>query len=360
MRFHHTFNLPSLIAALSACAAPQDGSPDDKPAHELAAPAPAAPSEVADPMASFARMVSGEWRVTYQSGTSMYDTYHWGPGKHSLRVMTHGDDAAGNPWRALGVVYWHPARRQLCTLGLNPYERSVSESTITVEGETTEAVSDLYQSGVRRKIVSRDTFDGPDRFHTTLLEEIDPGKLTPLVEWDYIRSRTLTPVRPLPAQNPPKPSEHLKALEPLLGRTWETRGEAKGDWATGAALHIQSTFEWIPYIDAIYARVLAPSKDGERTHLLDAYIFHHIGTDALRCLALSNRGGVYEGDIAVLDGGALQLDLKSYEGDRVVPYVVRFDFERDGTLRHRVWSLNGAERTLMLEVHHKKLEPMKE
>ena len=33
-------------------------------------------------------------------------------------------------------------------------------------------------------------------------------------------------------------------------------------------------------------------------------------------------GGVYEGDIAVLEGGALQLDLKGYEGDKVIPLVV--------------------------------------
>jgi hypothetical protein len=66
---------------------------------------------------------------------------------------------------------------------------------------------------------------------------------------------------------------------------------------------------------------------------------------------------VYEGYLTVLDGGALQLDLKGYEGDRVVPHIVRFDFEQDGTLRHRVWSLNGTERKLMLDVHHKELEP---
>ena len=73
------------------------------------------------------------------------------------------------------------------------------------------------------------------------------------------------------------------------------------------------------------------TKDAEPTHLLDAYVYHHTGANALRRLALSNRGGVYEGDITVLDGGALLLDLKGYEGDRVVPHGVRFDFEKDGT-----------------------------
>jgi hypothetical protein len=91
--------------------------------------------------------------------------------------------------------------------------------------------------------------------------------------------------------------------------------------------------------------------------LLDAYFYHHTGANSLRCLALSERGGVYEGDVTLLDGGALQLDLKGYEGDRVAPHVVRFDFEQNGILRHRVWSLKGTDRTLMLDAHHKKLVP---
>ncbi len=92
-------------------------------------------------------------------------------------------------------------------------------------------------------------------------------------------------------------------------------------------------------------------------HLLDAYIYHHTGTNKLRCLALSNRGAVYEGDVTVLEGGALQLDLKGYEGDRIVRHVVRLDFEPDGTVRLCVWSLKDADRTLLVDVHHRKLHP---
>ncbi len=80
-------------------------------------------------------------------------------------------------------------------------------------------------------------------------------------------------------------------------------------------------------------------------------------TDALRCLGLSNRGGVYQGDLTVLDGGALQLDLKVYEGDRAVPHVARFDLDHNGRLRTRVWSVEGAVRTLTLDLDHEKLEP---
>jgi hypothetical protein len=339
----------SLIAALSACTARQDKSPDTRPVQKPA------PAEVANPMASFARMVPGEWRRPALTRTSMFDTWHWGPGKHSMRVMTDGSDADGNPWRALQAVYWHADRKQVCLLGLEPFARGVAVGTIKFEGETADAVYDLYQTGGRRKMSLHWTFDGPDKYHATLLEATGTAGFKPLVEWDYVRSKTPTATRPRTAEVAPKPSERLKVLEALLGHTWE----AKGDWAAGDAFHIQSTFEWIPYADAIYARVLAPSKDGEPRHLLDAYFYHHTGANALRCLALSNQGGVYEGDLTVLEGGAVQIDLKGYEGDQVVAHVVRFDFEQDGTLRHRVWSRKGTERTLMLDVHHRKLEPKK-
>lgn len=355
MRFHHTRLALSLIAALSACTAVQDESSDAKPAQEPARPTPA---EVADPMASSARLVGGEWRLTFPSGTSMYTTSHWGPGKHSLRSMTHGSDAAGNPWRDLGVAYWHPGRKQVCMLGLSPWARGVSEGVIEDEGESWETAFDHFQTGEHRKLVARSVFDGPDKFRSALFEMTGPDVLTPMAEWDLVRYRTLTPMRPPTAREAGKPSEHLKALESFLGHTWETTGKAKGDWATGAAF--QSTFEWVPLADGIYARVLASSEGGEPAHLLDAYLYHHTGTGAPRCLALSNRGGVYEGDVAVLEGGNLQLDLKGYEGDQVVPHVVRFDFEKDGTLRNRVWSLEGTDRELMLDVHHKKVEPKKD
>jgi hypothetical protein len=43
--------------------------------------------------------------------------------------------------------------------------------------------------------------------------------------------------------------------------------------------------------------------------------------------------------------------------DQVLPHAVRFDFEHDRTLRQRVWSGEGTDRKLMLDVHHQQLEP---
>lgn len=347
MRLYHAFIALSLTAMLSARTAGQDKSPDARPAQKPA------PAKVADPMASFARLVSDEWRVTFQSGKSMFHTWHWGPGEHSIRRMTDGSGAVGEPWRALTVAYWHPGRKQVRLLGVEPVAKGVAEGTIKFDGDTADGVYDLYQAGGLRKLALRWAFDGPDKYRDTLLETTGPTGYTPINVLEQVRSKPPATSRPRTVEGQ-KPSKHLKALEPLLGHTWE----AKGEWAAGDALHIQTTFEWVPLADAIYARVVAPGKDDR--HLLDAYFYHHTGANALRGLALSNRGGVYEGDLTVLEGGALQLDLKGYEGDRVDRHVVRLDFEKDGTLRYRVWSLQGPERKLVLDVHHKKFKLKKD
>jgi hypothetical protein len=310
------------------------------------------PVENADPMASFARMVPGEWRQTARSGKSMFHTWHWGPGKHSVRRMTDGSGAGGEPWREVQVFYWHPGRKQIRLLGVSPFARGVSEGSITFEGDAARGVFDLHQTGALRKMGLSWTFDGPNKYRDTLLEATGPDGLKTLVKLEHVRTKPPAVPRP-PTVEGARPSERIRSLEPLLAHVWE----AKGAWADGVPFHARSTFEWVPLADAVYARVVAPGKDGE--HLLDAYLYHHTGAGVLRCLAVSGRGGVYEGDITVLDGGALHLDLKGSEGDRVVPLIVRLDFEKDGTMRQRVWSLTGAERTVRLDIHHKKLEPMK-
>ncbi|MFN0241795.1 MAG: hypothetical protein ACKVWV_02800 [Planctomycetota bacterium] len=351
MRLYPTSTALSLIAALFACTAAQSETPDAKPVHEPTR------ADAADPMASFARMVGREWKMTALAGTSTYDTWHWGPSKHSTRVMTDGSssDLIPEPWRGLQVFYWHPGRKQVCTLGLSPYDRGVSEGTIQFDGETADGVFDLYQTSGRRKMGLRWTFDGPDKYHDILLEETGPAGLEPVNGWDHFRSDGPPAPRATTTEKTPEPSAHPKVFGSLFGRMWES----KGDRASGDSLHFQTTFEYVPYADGIYVRVIAPTKEREPTHLLDAYLYHHTGMDKLRCLALSNRGGVHEGDVTVLDGGAVQLDLKGYEGDEVVPHVVRFDLESDGTLRSRVWSLAGSERTLLLDVHHKELATKK-
>lgn len=322
-----------LLAGLGAC------TPRPEP-H-----APSAPVAPVGPMAPFARMTPGEWRMTATSGNTMTDAWRPGPGGHSMRVMTDGQDAGGNPWLEMRVYYWHPGRRQVRMLGLNPYSRGVSEGAVRFEGDAAETISELHQVRGRRAIVQRWTFTGPDVYHDALLEATS-GPPSPLAEWDRVR----VPARPTPTTPPTSPTrpvappDRLKPLERLLDRTWQARDERTGG-------PIRTGVEWIPYADAVYTRVTVPGDSGD-VHVLDAYLYHHTGANVLRCLALSDTGGVYEGDIAVLEGGALQADLTGHEGDRTVRYEVRLDFEPDG-VRQRVWSVDGAARTPVLDLHHR-------
>lgn len=338
MRLYHPFLALCFTAVLFACTAAPDQGSDAKAVQKPMS------AEVADPMASFARLVGGEW-----SGLSALQTWHWGPGKHSMR----GGE--------LEVIYWHPGRKQVCLLSMHAdipaVGRGSGEGTMQFEGETVRGTLDLYQPRGLRKLAMRWVFEGPDKYRDTLLEDSGSGFKT-LAEWERLRVAKRLDAAPRAVGNASKLPEHLKAFESLLGSTWEAELRM-ADSVSGSTIHIQSTFAFVP--DYVYWRVLAPSRDGESAHLLDAFCFQEVRTSALRCLALSSHGGVYEGTMTVLEEGidrkALQLDLTGYEGDRIVPLIARFDFEKDETLRQRVWSFEGAERTLVIDVHHKKIEP---
>lgn len=336
MRPHRTPLALALVVALPACTAARDECRDVT----VEAPAPAA---VPGPMAGFARMIPGAWQVTFASGERGIDTWDWGPGKHSVR--------AG----ALEVFYWHPGRGQVCMLSLHPdipgVGRGVGEGTIRFDGDLAEGVFDLYQPPGLRKMGLRWSFAGPDEYRDTLLEESGAGGLGTLAEWVRVRVPRPTETPPHEVREAPTTSEHLKAFRPLLGGAWEALGDAAG----GSAAPLRATFAWIP--DYVHAQVHAPGQDGDgaSTHLLDAYVYEHVGTGALRCLALSHRGGVVEGDVTVLEGGALQLDLEAHERDRVDRLVVRLDLEDGATLRQRAWSVAGAERTPLFDVRLRRL-----
>lgn len=320
----------------------------------------AKPARIADPMEPFERMMPGEWQVTLQSGTSQFARWQWGPGGHSAIAQTFGMDAIGNPWRSLRVLYWHPGHKQIRLLGLHPFipeiGKGVSKGTIAFDGKTADGVFDLHQSGppheVVRKMGLRWTFDGPDLYRAKLLENAGAG-FKSLGEWAYVRSKSLSAFPPV-AEAASKPSGRFQIFETLVSHTWEARGH----WVGGTEFHVQSTFEWIPYVEAIHMRTIAHAEDGGPMHVLDAYIYSDIGADALHCLVLTDGGSVYEGDVTILEGRGLRIDLQGFENGDLVSRIVRFDFQKNGTLRHRVWAVEDQTRTSMLDVHHTKLRPM--
>lgn len=303
------------------------------------------PVEVSAPMTAFARLEAGEWRL----GTVHATTWRWGPGRHSIRAHRVGSDVDGNPWRELMIYYWRPDREQIHLLSFHPdipgIGRGVGEGTIEFDGDNATTSLELHQPPARRKLETRWTFDGPDKYRDVLLEDSGRGLAT-LAEWEYARSLERSPPPAPAADRVPTPSSNIRAFVPLLGQ-WEGR---KDDGAE----HVRSNFEWMEHLDVIALRVERASKADKPEHLLEAYFYHHVGYDELRCVAISASGGVYEGGVTVLEDNNLEIELKRYEGDASDRRLVRFDFAPDGTLRTRAWSVEGDDLTLVLDVSHRR------
>ncbi|MCA9310089.1 MAG: hypothetical protein KDA21_02725, partial [Phycisphaerales bacterium] len=252
--------------------------------------------------------------------------------------------------RELMIYYWRPDREQIHTLSFHPdipgIGRGVGEGTIEFDGETAAASLELHQPGARRKLAARWIFDGPDRYRDVLLEDRGRGLAT-LAEWEYTRSvERSSPPAPA-AGRVPTPSTNIRAFVPLLGQ-WEGRQD-------GSAEPIHSDFHWMEHLDVVALRVDGTSNADKPEHLLDAYFYHHVGFDELRCVAMSASGEVYEGGVTVLADRNLELDLTRYDGDASDRQLVRLDFAPDGTLRARAWSVDGDDRTLVLDVIHRRM-----
>ncbi len=364
MRLPQTLFTLSVAATLSGCIPRQDATTNAKAALNSAVPAAvptAAPVEEPNPMASFARMTSGRWQTAVVGGMNTFDTWQWGPSQHSIRVMTEGTGGDGKFWTEMRIFYWHPAHKKIHLLGFSPFARGISDGTITFDGETASGVFDIYQTGGRRSMALRWKFNGLDKYNDTLLEATGAG-FEPLAAWDRIRSTgpriTPPPSHPTTSESPPQPSQALTPLKTLLGHTWEAQLSNLGAWSgldTSTKYTIQSTFHWIASADLVYVRTIALRNSEAPLHLLDSYLYHHTGTNTLRCLALSSRGSVYEGNVNVSDNPTtLQLNLDGYEGEHTSKYIMHLDIEKDGSLHSRLWSLTGAQRTILLDAFYKK------
>lgn len=335
------------LGALAIATSAQDLNSDEA----LPSDPPAAP----EPMAGFARMEAGEWRLCAVPATTWIHatTWRWGPGRHSIRAHRVGSDIDGNPWRELVIYYWRQDRQKIHMLSFHPdipgIGRGVGEGTFEFDGETAAATLVLHQPRARRKLASRWTFDGQDKYHEELLEDSGRGQI-PLAEWDYARSMEPSESPPTAPGGAPTPSKNIQAFVTLLGQ-WKTTED-------GGEIIARSNFEWMEHLDVVALRVEATPKPDEPGHLLDAYFYHHVGSGKLRCLALSASGGVYKGGVTVLEDRGLELDLMRYEGKAGDRRLVRFEFESDGTLRTREWSIDGDDRTLAFDaIHHRTSEP---
>lgn len=336
-----------LLAAISACSTETANSRSQAAPPTPTSPAstqPASPAPTTlprdSPMAPFARLISGEWKSTANSGTSMYDVWRWGPGHQSVRSTTHGFDGGGNPWRALQFIYWSPSLKRVKIFALNPFAESVSLGDIELRGDLGTATSDLFQTGNQRKTVQRWTFDGPDVYRVALFEDLGDKQLTPLTEWRYSRTQTLTP----PETAAPAAPARWQAFNPLLG-AWATDHKTT---LAGAERDLHATFQWIPYVNAIELRVSATGS-GKSEHVLDACFYRHPASNTFRCLALSSHGGVYEGEVLPPRDAAsgFRINLTGEEGDARISYRVHIEVTSQ-SLRAQAWT--GSDQTAFLDV----------
>lgn len=339
----------SLLVVLGAC------SSANHPTAPTSTPTPT--PTPADPLASFARMFPGEWQMTVASGTSSFRTWHRGPSLHSLRIVTDGVSASGEPWRELEVLYWHPTRQRICLLGWSSYARGVAEAEVRFVGETVQFDTALHQLRGRRTMRSLWTFSGPDTYHWELLEA-RPGPLAafePLAAWDLHRRQSPQPARSLAVAGLDEPVGYLGPLRQLLG-SWLERPDQAGDQAEAGAAPMHVACEWMPLADVIQMRVTGASGAGA-AHLLDVFLYHHTGSGRLRCFAVSHGGHVHEGDVQVVEGGGVQIDLQSHGPDRVLTHAVRLDFGVAGALHQQVWRVDGDQRQLVHDRHFAKVDP---
>lgn len=351
MNYRHAILALSLLTTPIACTQAYT-----QPSDSEETPAPTS-ADGSGPMANFAILEAGEWHLRDIHA----DTWRWGPGKHSIRSHTVGTDGSGNPWREMAIYYWHPRLEQIRVLSLHPdipsVGRGIAEGSIEFDGRTLTGKADLYQTRHpkpnHRRLAHHWTFDGPDRYREALLEDSGRGYET-LVEWDYVRSMERRPP-PQPGDEKPTISENLKPLAALLGQ-WEQLFDGEVASEQNSRLDIQ----WAQYLDLITVRLDVTINDDESDHLYDVYLYHHLGTNSLRCLAMSKSGGVYEGEVVLLPDGALECDLRGFVGDLKNRHVARLDFEGDGTLRRRVWVVADDTRTLTLDARYRKSEPDRE
>ena len=352
MRTHmnhiHPILALSLIPASIACNHVHAQPSDFEPIHERRSAADTSP------LAGFAVMEEGQWNL----GSIHADTWHWGPGRYSIRSHTVGADGDGNPWREMAIYYWHPGLEQIRVISLHPdipaIGRGIAEGSVEFDGQTFTGRVDLYQTGrpkpVHRRLAHHWTFDGPDRYHEKLLENAGRGYET-LVEWDYVRSEKQARKPTLPEGDAPLPSANLKPLVPLLG-SWVVRPAEVDERETAAQLH----FEWAEYLDLIMVRLETADAKASANSFCDVYLYHHVGTNTLRCLALTRSGGVYEGELKLLPDGALETELKHSESGASNRCFARLDFEDDGSLRVRMWTEADGERLLAHDVRARRTD----
>lgn len=109
----------------------------------------------------------------------------------------------------------------------------------------------------------------------------------------------------------------------------------------GAALAVDATFEWIPYIKAIRVRLTIGPDGGPLGRHADAYLLRAADASSIRVLVVCESGAVYEGMARAIDDTTLEATLKGHGGEHVVEWRVRVSRDGAGSVRARLASERG-------------------
>jgi hypothetical protein len=294
-------------------------------------------------LAPFGRMVGGEWRVRFSNDTAQFDRWEWGAGRRSVVSETYGSSGDGQPWRALAVYYWHPGGKEIRVLSAHPsvpmLGHGVATGTATISAEQMRAFMELRQSGSPdrpRRLEVRWDVRHPDAHRTTLLEKGESA-YEELVRWEYARSYAMSPL-PQIAEAAATPRSSMAPIERLLRHRWMTARDASNP----ASLQVEASLAWIPYLEAVRARVALAGAASPLGSQVDLYIVRAAGAESFRALVLTASGFVYEGVVTMPDGSTLAFDLTGHERDGIVRRRGDIRFREDGSLRMRAWSDDDA------------------
>ncbi|MFN0133011.1 MAG: hypothetical protein ACKVW3_10875 [Phycisphaerales bacterium] len=281
--------------------------------------------------------------------------------------MRTGTLTDGEPWSNMTVYYWHPALKEVRLLSVGSVWRGVGEGRAKFDADSAETELTLHQVGGprdrpsgQRDLRERWTFAGPDKYHDELSEKVR-GDYEMLAAWDRVRVDAAPTAEPVmaPFLAPGGTlSELMRPLEKVLGQAWASIAAAGADAPRPAdELRTRTKFEYVPHADAIYGRVEAIGAGGSPSHAMDVYLYHHTGTQTLRCLVLAGQGpndaSVYEGDIVPAgNGGSFTIRLTEHRAAGQQVLEARVEFEQGDTTRVQVWRLHGPHRAMVIDRRH--------
>ncbi len=319
---------------------------------------PTTESPVPAPLAPFARMIGGEWRVTFASGTTQFDRWRWGPGRHSIISETFGTDAEAKPWRVLTVYFVEPGSDAVRVVSSHPpageLGRGMSSGTAVMRDASMTARTMLRQSGRpdhSRSIETLWDFRGPDAYRSALAEDGGRG-FEEMVAWEYTRSRALSEM-PAIADDAAQPAGALSFLASTVAHRWQADVMPASEVANDIGASMRTDLSVIPYLQAIHAQVTEIPTSAGLGSSIEAFVLQPVDRGPYRVLVLTASGCVGEGTVTITDDRSLDCSLEVVRGKDTLRRRLRVTLEPGDTMRTQVWSADSEPGALLADLLHR-------